>query len=127
MLADAPVIAMIATKDLAKARKFYEETLGLTSAEEMPGGVSFSCGDGSRIAVYTTYVSNLGEQTVAAWEVEDIKNEVADLKSRGVEFVEYDLPQMKTVDSIVAEEGFGSAAWFKDPDGNILSLVQRQA
>lgn len=127
MLADAPVIAMIPTKDLASARKFYEETLRLNPAEEMPGGVSFVCGDGTRIAVYETYVSNLGDQTVAAWEVKDIKSEVAELKSRGVEFVEYDLPQLKTVDSIAAEEGFGSAAWFKDPDGNILSLVQRQA
>jgi catechol 2,3-dioxygenase-like lactoylglutathione lyase family enzyme len=126
MLEDAPVIAMIPTKDLAKARKFYEQTLGLTQAEEMPRGVSFRCGDGSRIAVYETYVSNLGEQTVAAWEVKDIKSQVAELKSRGVEFLEYDLPQLKTVDSIVAEEGFGSAAWFKDADGNILSLVQRQ-
>lgn len=127
MLADVPVIAMIPTKDMAKARKFYEDQLGLKAAEEDEGGITYVCGNGSTVLLYETYIENLGEQTVASWMVSDLRAEVDDLKSKGVSFVDYDMPELKTVDSIATFEKSAKkamAAWFKDPDGNVLSLLQ---
>lgn len=127
MLADSPVIAMVPTHDLEKARKFYEDVVRLTAAEDNAAEVTFSCGGGTAVMLYETFVDNLGDQTVATWMVKDLRSEVADLKSRGAEFIDYDLPRLKTVDSIATAEGVGIAAWFKDPDGNVMGLIQRES
>jgi catechol 2,3-dioxygenase-like lactoylglutathione lyase family enzyme len=128
MLSDHPVHATVATGDLAQARKFYEETLGLKvepgqESEEEGGGLMFRSGS-TQLLVYESQFAGKGEQTVATWLVNDFDAVAADLRSRGITFEQYDLPGVKTdAEGIVSGDGF-KAAWFKDPDGNILNITQ---
>jgi hypothetical protein len=85
--------------------------------------VTFSCGGDSRLVVTKSTTGTGEEQTKASWRVDDIAGEVAELRSRGVEIVEYDEPWLKTVNG-VADVGFALAAWFIDPSGNNLGLLQ---
>ncbi len=128
MLGDHPVHATIATGDLARSRSFYEETLGLKvepgqEGDEEGGGLMFRSGS-TQLFVYQSQFAGTGEQTVATWLVNDFDAVVADLRSRGITFEQYDLPGVKTdAEGIVTEDGF-KAAWMKDPDGNILNITQ---
>jgi len=128
MLGDHPVHATVATGDLARARTFYEEKLGLKvepgqGGEEEGGGLMFRSG-ATQLLVYQSQFAGTGEATVATWLVNDFDAVAADLRSRGVTFEQYDLPGVKTdADGIASEDGF-KAAWFKDPDGNILNITQ---
>lgn len=125
MLKEFKVRAMIPTADLERAKLFYGEKLGLGDpSATFPNGVTYDCRDGSAIHVYIT-PENAGKSpaTIASWEVTDLVNLVKSLRSKGVEFEEYDTPQIKTVGGI-ATMGPVKTAWFKDPDGNILVLVQ---
>lgn len=117
--------ASLPASDLERARKFYEETLGLEVLEADEGGIRFKSGGGSEFVVFTSMGKSDASFTQGGWEVDDIEGEVADLKSRGVKFEEYDFPGIKTVSGI-AETGPGLArsAWFKDSEGNLLGLVQ---
>ena len=92
--------------------------------DEEPGGTLYACGGGSAILVYPSTYAGTNQATSVSWEVPDIHAEVAALKEKGVVFEQYDLPEM-TRDGDVHVAGTLSAAWFKDPDGNILSLVMR--
>ncbi|MGH3736746.1 MAG: VOC family protein [Micromonosporaceae bacterium] len=123
MLADAPVHATIPARDFDRAKRFYRETLGLKVVEDGPEGVRFECG-GSSLYVYPTFSPEVAGHTLASWEVADLAAEMADLRSRGVTFEEYDLPGLKTVDG-VAELGNERGAWFKDSEGNILAVGER--
>jgi catechol 2,3-dioxygenase-like lactoylglutathione lyase family enzyme len=123
MLSDARVNATIPAADLERARRFYEEKLGLAPAEETPGGVFYDCAGGTRFFLYPTQGASSGSHTQAGFDVADIEAEVADLKSRGVEFLEYDFPGLKTVNGI-ADTGNARAAWFNDSEGNVLGIVQ---
>ena len=123
MLRDCTVQAVLPSTDLPRARIFYGETLGLPVAFETPGGIMYSCGDGSRFVVAPSPNTARAGNTQMSWEVEDVASEVRDLKSRGIVFEEYDFPTLKTIDS-VAQVAAGRAAWFKDPDGNVLGMIQ---
>lgn len=123
MLRDAGTHATLPANDLARARAFYEGTLGLTVVEEAPGGLFFEQGDGSRFFVYPTQGAASGAHTQMGFRVDDIESEVAALQSRGVQFIEYDFPGLKTVDGI-ADTGPVRAAWFNDTEGNLLGIVQ---
>jgi len=123
MLANNPVHAALPASDLERAKRFYAEKLGLTPQSEMPGGVFYECGAGTRFLVYPSGGTASGTHTQLGWAVGDIEAEVADLKSRGVVFEEYDTPYLKTVNSI-ASPGPVKSAWFKDSEGNLLGLVQ---
>jgi catechol 2,3-dioxygenase-like lactoylglutathione lyase family enzyme len=123
MLSDARVNATIPAADLERARAFYEQSLGLTVAEETEGGLSFDMGGGTRFLLFPTQGSPSGTHTQMGFQVDDIESEVAALKARGVEFLEYDLPGLKTVNSI-ADNGPARAAWFHDSEGNLLGVVQ---
>ena len=120
MLNDNTVIAMVAVKDLDKAKEFYSKTLGLKQVDENPGGVAYQSGTG-RVFVYPTPMAGTNKATSATWMVDDIEAVVKDLKGKGLEFEEYDFPGAKVEDS-VHTMGSTKAAWFKDPDGNILGL-----
>jgi len=123
MLQQAPMYAYIPAKDVARARKFYEEKVGLKAGEETPGGVTYRFGKGTACFLYPTPNAGTSKASQAFWQVDDIEREVRELQARGVKFEEYDAPGMKTVNGI-ATAGGAKAAWFKDSEGNILALVQ---
>ena len=123
MLKDAPVVPYIPATDIARARKFYEEKVGLVAREEIAGGVVYECASHSWIFLYQSAGAGTSKASQAFWQVADIETEVAELKGRGVAFEEYDLPGMKTVNGI-ATGGGSKAAWFKDSEGNILAIIQ---
>ena len=123
MLTDAQVTAVVPTTDLARARDFFENSLGLReSGTQMPGAeVVYRCGNGTTLQVYERASAGDAQHTLATWQVPDVRAEVQELRSRGVSFEEYDFPEIKTEDG-VATTGDFQAAWFRDPDGNILCL-----
>ena len=124
MLGKTDATPMIAVKDLDRARRFYEETLGLKTKDEWAGeGLTLKSGD-TLINVYRSEFAGTNKATALTFEVDDIEEEVTELKEKGIFFEHYDLPGLKQQGDIhVGEEGF-KTAWFKDPDGNILSLVE---
>jgi catechol 2,3-dioxygenase-like lactoylglutathione lyase family enzyme len=126
MLSDAEASAMIAVTDVSQAKSFYGNTLGLNIGEERPTGLRFECGRGTFIIVYPSPSAGTTRSTVAGFQVDDLDATMADLRSRGVKFENYDSPGLKTKDG-VAELGPHRVrvSWFKDPDGNILSIVAR--
>jgi predicted enzyme related to lactoylglutathione lyase len=123
MLKDAPIVPYIPAKDVARARAFYEEKVGLVPREEVAGGVVYECGKGSWIFLYPTGAAGTSKASQAFWQVDDIEAEVAQLKKRGVVFEEYNLPGLKTVSGIMTS-GNNKAAWFKDTEGNIMAIIQ---
>jgi catechol 2,3-dioxygenase-like lactoylglutathione lyase family enzyme len=123
MLQQAPMYAYIPAKDVARARKFYEEKLGLKPGEETAGGVTYGFGKGTACFLYPTPNAGTSKASQAFWQVDDVEREVRELKARGVKFEDYDMPGMKTVNGI-ATAGGAKAAWFKDSEGNTLALIQ---
>ena len=124
MLADARVEATVPTADLERSREFYEGVLGLRPAgEDLPGPtVLFECGGDTRLLVYERPpTGSTPAHTLAHFVVDDVPAAVAELRSRGVRFEEYDFPELKTIDG-VATIGDLQTAWFKDPDDNIIAV-----
>lgn len=111
--------------DLDRGRKFYEETLGFTVEEESAGGIRYRAG-ASQVFVYPSEFAGTNRATAASLEVSDIDATVSELRGAGVTFEEYDFPGLKTENGIAEIEG-DRGAWFKDPDGNILALLQRRS
>jgi predicted enzyme related to lactoylglutathione lyase len=124
MLKHHPIVPYIPVADLPRARKFYEEKIGLTPKETYAGGVIYECGNGSWVFMYPSPGAGTSKASTAFWSVDDVEAEVAELKSRGVVFEEYNAPGLKTVNSI-ATGGGAKTAWFKDSEGNILAVSQR--
>jgi catechol 2,3-dioxygenase-like lactoylglutathione lyase family enzyme len=124
MLKNAPITPYIPAADVARARRFYEEKLGLAPREEYAGGVIYECGRGTSVFMYPSPGAGTSKASYAFWTVDDVAAEVAELKGRGVVFEEYDMPGIKTVNSI-ATAGGAKTAWFKDTEGNILAVSQR--
>ncbi|HET6580131.1 MAG TPA: VOC family protein [Gemmatimonadales bacterium] len=123
MLQRSPMYAYIPARDVARARRFYEQTLGFDPKEETAGGVVYEFADHTACFLYPTANAGTSRASQAFWQVDDVEREVAELKARGVTFEEYDAPGMKTRDGI-ATAGGAKAAWFKDTEGNIMALVQ---
>jgi catechol 2,3-dioxygenase-like lactoylglutathione lyase family enzyme len=124
MLTNAAIVPYIPVSNVARARKFYEGTLGLTPKEEYAGGVIYECGKGSWVFMYPSPGAGTSKASTAFWAVDDVVAEVAALEARGVVFEEYDMPGIKMVNSIVTAGG-AKTAWFKDSEGNILAVSQR--
>jgi len=125
MLSNSMVAPTLPAVDLKRARKFYEEKLGLKVVMEDPSpGMMLQAGQGTMMYVYQRAATK-ADHTVAAFKVDNVEAEVKALKSKGVKFEEYDLPKMgiKTVNGI-ATMGNMKSAWFKDTEGNILALNQ---
>ncbi len=123
MLMNAPIRAYIPVSDLARARQFYEEKVGLQPKELSAGGVIYECG-GTEVFMYPTPNAGTSKASQAFWSVDDVEAEVNELKARGVKFEEYDMPGMAMKNSI-ATGGGAKAAWFKDTEGNIMAVVQQ--
>ncbi len=124
MLGDKEAVANLAVKNLDVATEFYRNTLGLTPVhEDGKEMVVFRSGT-SEINVYRSDYAGTNKATAVTWAVDNVKEEVAALKSRGVVFEHYDMPGM-TRDGDVYVAGDMKVAWFKDPDGNILNLAGR--
>ena len=124
MLKSSPIVPYIPVADVERARRFYEEKVGLTPKEVYAGGVIYECGGGTWVFMYPSQGAGTSKASTAFWSVDDVEAEVAELKSRGVVFEEYDAPGIKTVNSI-ATGGGAKTAWFKDTEGNILAISQR--
>jgi catechol 2,3-dioxygenase-like lactoylglutathione lyase family enzyme len=112
----------IPAKDLERTRRFYEDVLGAQAVTENPGGIVYRSGD-SYFSLYPTEFAGTAQHTLGSFMVQDVEGAVADLRAKGVTFEEYDLPGLKTVNGI-ADLGGTRGAWFKDPEGNILAVVQ---
>jgi predicted enzyme related to lactoylglutathione lyase len=123
MLQQCPLYAYIPAKDLARARAFYEQKVGLKPTREENGGVSYAFAGGTACFLYPTPNAGTSQASQAFWQVDDIEREVAELQARGVQFEHYDVPGMKTVNGIASDGGTRSA-WFKDTEGNIMALIQ---
>jgi catechol 2,3-dioxygenase-like lactoylglutathione lyase family enzyme len=128
MLSDGRVAPRLPAQDLERARAFYAEKLGLEPTEERPGGLRFQLG-GGEFVLFESAGAPSGEHTQMAIEVEDLESTVAELRSRGVVFEEYDFPGLSTTDGIADIEGNypskGSGergAWFRDSEGNMIGL-----
>jgi catechol 2,3-dioxygenase-like lactoylglutathione lyase family enzyme len=124
-LADWSFGATIPAKDLDGTRRFYEDVLGAHVVNEDPGGILYKAGD-SYFSLYPTQFAGTAQHTLGAFMVRDVEAAMAALRAKGVTFEEYDLPGLKTVNGI-AELGGERGAWFKDPEGNILSVVEYSA
>jgi len=124
MLSDSQVVATIPVRDANRAKAFYHDKLGLTQTEERPGAVSYKSG-GFTLFVYESEQAGTNKGTAATWITSDVDGTVKELKDRGVAFERYDdLPGLAMKGDIhVGADGAVKAAWFKDPDGNILSII----
>lgn len=123
MLGDKEAVATIAVKSLEKAKAFYGGKLGLKeNGDEQPGVLSYKSGKSS-VLVYESQYAGTNQATAATWTVGgDVDRLVKELKSRGITFEKYDLPNL-THEGDVHVNGEMRVAWFKDPDGNILAIV----
>jgi catechol 2,3-dioxygenase-like lactoylglutathione lyase family enzyme len=126
MLGDKEAVANIAVKNLETAKKFYEETLGLTQigAEGQEEEVIVFRSGSSTIYVYKSQYAGTNQATALTWVVgKDIEGVVQELKAKGVTFEHYDMPDMTREDDDIHVAGNMKVAWFKDPDGNILNII----
>ncbi len=123
MLAFASVYPIIGVSDIAEAMGFYGGTLGLKVMHQGPCGVLYQCGD-SMLSIYETEYAGSNEATYATWEVDDIEAEVQGLLAKGVNFERYYDIEGAVRSDYVYTMGDEKAAWFTDPDGNILCLHQ---
>jgi catechol 2,3-dioxygenase-like lactoylglutathione lyase family enzyme len=130
MLKNGRVATRLPAQDLNRAKAFYADKLGLHPVEEREGGLRY-VGTAGEFALFESAGAASGTHTQMGWEVEDIEATVADLRSRGVIFEEYDVPGLKTVDGIAdidgnyPSKGIGErGAWFRDSEGNMLGIGQ---
>jgi catechol 2,3-dioxygenase-like lactoylglutathione lyase family enzyme len=123
VLSDYPMFPILLSTDLDATRTFYRDTLGLELAREDPGDRLVFRSGGTQLAVTLSTTGTSDTQTQMAWRVPDIRAAVADLRARGVRIEEYVAPDPVTTDG-VADMGHSWAAWFIDPSGNVLAVVQ---
>jgi len=123
MLGNYPIEVVLLATDLKASRDFYVQKIGLEIVRESENAVWFKCGNEGRLSISASTTGTTDEQDQATWRVDDVAAEVKELRSRGVEILEFDLPGIKTVDGI-ADVGHAFAAWFVDPGKNSLSILQ---
>jgi len=113
MLKNAPIRAYIPASNITRARKFYEEIIGLQPKTEYAGGVVYECG-GSEVFLYPTPNAGTSQASQAFWQVSDVEAEVAELNARGVKFEEYDMPPGMAMKNSIVTAGGAKTAWFRD-------------
>ncbi|TFZ03458.1 VOC family protein [Ramlibacter rhizophilus] len=124
MLQACPMYAYIPAKDIARARRFYEDVLGLRPKEETNGGVVYEFGGGTAAFLYPTPNAGTSQASQAFWSVPDVDAQMQALKSRGLRFETYeDMPGERSPQGAVTAGG-AKAAWFKDSEGNIMALIE---
>ena len=123
-LTRAPVTTMLPVRDPDRARDYYTRVLGLVPEGLRPDGkFVLRCGDGALLALFPKPEGTKAEHTAVSFEVPDIAAAIRDLAARGVVFHDYDLPGFRTVGHVCVL-GSEKAAWFSDPEGNILCIHQ---
>jgi len=131
MLESSTVATRLPARDLRRARAFYKDKLGLEPAEERAGGLLYRCAHGM-FALFESAGAASGTHTQMAFEVADLRAAVAELRTRGVVFADYDLPGLVTIEGVAevagnypSKGGKGElAAWFRDSEGNLLAIGQ---
>jgi catechol 2,3-dioxygenase-like lactoylglutathione lyase family enzyme len=124
MTANRRATAMIPASDFARAKRWYADKLGLKPVEEMgEGGAAYVLGGGTRAFLYPTQFAGTAQHTLLSFDTPDLAADMAALRSKGVAFIDYDLPGLKTENG-VASFGLVKNAWCKDSEGNILGFVQ---
>jgi catechol-2,3-dioxygenase len=123
VLDEHPIDVMLTATDLGAVKKFYGDQIGLDVLIDSDDFVTFRCGGDSRLVFTRTSAPSGEQQTKASWRVADVAAEVAALRSRGVQVVDYDEAGLKTTAG-VADIGFALSAWFVDPGGNTIGLLQ---
>jgi catechol 2,3-dioxygenase-like lactoylglutathione lyase family enzyme len=123
MLTNTKATAMLPVVDMTRARTFYEQALGLPAPRVRPNGEARYEAGGLSFALYPRATPTRADHTALSFEVPDLAGEMRGLRARGVRFEEYDLPGLKTVNGVCVL-GAERAAWFRDPEGNILCIHQ---
>ena len=122
MLQKSPLYAYLPARNLDRARRFYEGTLGFVPTSLNNGGVTYEFAGGTAAFLYPTANAGTSQASQAFWSVEDIDREIVELRTRGVTFERYDdMPGERSAEGAVIAGG-AKAAWFKDSEGNILSV-----
>ena len=126
-LGDSMVAGVLRADDIARANKFYVDTLGLAKGPSSPNGDMFMAGDGTAVMVYERPGMPAPQNTTLGFAVaaDKFDSVVEDLRAKGVVFEEYDIPEMglKTVNGVVTSDDGSKAAWFKDSEGNVLNIA----
>ena len=123
MLGAKEAMATVAVRDLQKARKFYEGTLGLKLTDQQEEEALTYQAGGTKLLVYRSQYAGSNKATATTWVIgNEMEKVVQTLKGKGVTFEHYDMPGMTLKGDIHVADGM-KAAWFKDPDGNIHALV----
>ena len=123
MLSDLEIYAVLPASDLGRAREFYKDKLGLEPVEERREGLIYQTSSGPKFLLYETQFAGTAQNTAMNWAARDLDAEMAELRSRGVVFEEYDFPGLKTENGVATDDD-GRGAWFKDSEGNILALSE---
>lgn len=123
MLGNSRVHPVLLSTDLTQTRDFYHDKLGLEILVENQVLIEFRCGGGTKVVVTQSTTGTADSQTQIRWEVEDLRGELDELRSRGVIIEEYDLPGLKTENGI-ADMGFAWIAWIIDPGKNVLAIAE---
>ena len=127
ILTEAKAFPSFSVNDIGKARAFYRDTLGL-HVDDRPEGLELDVGGGNKVFVYGKPNHQPATFTILNFAVDNVETAVEKLKSTGVRFEQYDMPGIKTDERGIARDTCGPAmAWFKDPAGNILSVLQERA
>jgi predicted enzyme related to lactoylglutathione lyase len=123
-VAAAPLYSVLPAKDIDRARDFWENKVGMEFESPAHGYLMGKAGGGTRFTIYETALAPT-QATTAAIVVDDLDAAMAELRERGVEFQDYDMPGMKTVNGVADfGAGMGRGAWFVDSEGNTINVVQ---
>lgn len=122
-ITEAPVHPSLACRDLPSAKAWFAAKLGWQPILEPEGTLVYEVGD-SHFTIYRTVYAGSARNTVMNWNVPDVAAQVDALRPRGVTFEDYDFGEIKTVDGIMTDPTGGKTAWFKDPDGNTIAILQ---
>lgn len=125
MLSEHPVHVILLATDLQASKDFYADKVGLPIVSENPSAITFRCGGGTRLTLSASTTGTADTQTQASWQVEDLASELTELRSRGVEILEYDAPGF-TTEGGVFDAGDVLHAWFVDPGKNTLGIDQQK-
>jgi len=120
-----PIAPTLAASDIARAKAWYSEKLGLEPTVEWEGGLLYPAGGNPMgFGLYLSPNAGTNRATSAAWVVDDLDRVMAELRDRGVEFQDYDMPELLTVDGIGTSEDGSRSAWFIDSEDNTLMIMQ---
>lgn len=122
MFADRRATAMIPAKDFGRAKSWYADKLGLSPKEEFPAGAIYELAD-VHAFLYQTQYAGTAQHTILAFASPDLVADMKAMREKGVQFIDYDIPGLKTVDGL-ADFGQVKNAWCRDSEGNILGFVQ---